>query len=156
MWHIKTGYLKSNRLSDVIRLISVLGIDENLSYRKNEGLDITLNGKPRSGNEWFEIAKEHPEFFKLNTDTNSITLLLRFLKRIKIENEYKYPKLTVEETQSLIDQAITLHDKQIARFQLLIPIYLALLALIINLIPSNGLKKIEDKIDKLTEIVEKK
>lgn len=156
MNYIKTGYLKSNRLSDVIRLISVLGIHEKLSFRKNEGLDVTLNGKPNSGKEWFEIAKEHPEFFKLNSDTNSITLLLRFLKRVKVGEEYQYPKLSVEETQSLIDQAITLHDKQIARFQLLIPIYLALLALVINLFSNNGLKKIEEKIDKLTEIVQKK
>jgi hypothetical protein len=153
---IFSQYLISNRLSDITRLISVLGIYEETSFRKNEGLDITLNGKPRSGKEWFEVAKEHPEFFKLNNDTNTITLLIRFLKRIKVNDKYEYPKLSVEETQNLINQAITLHDKQIARFQLLIPVYLALLALVLNLIPNNDLKKLEKKIDNLIEIVKNK
>jgi hypothetical protein len=152
-----SSYLIPNRLSDLIRLISVLGIHEEFAFRKNDGLEKTLNGKPRSGKEWFDIAKEHPEFFKLNTDTNSITLLVRFLNRKPNGQKFDYPALSSIETQKLVDQAIVLHDKQISRFQLLIPVYLAILALIVNLIPhDNGIDKLEKKIDNLVEIVKKK
>ena len=152
---IISKYLKPNRLSDVIRLISVLGIDNDYSFRKNDGLDKTLNGKPLSGGEWFEIAKEHPEFFKLNTDTNTIILLLRFLKRNLVNEEYEYPRLSVEETQKLIDQAITLNDKQMARISILIPILISIVALLVNLIPNNDIKQVEKKIDNLILILYK-
>jgi len=83
-------------------------------------------------------------------------LLVRFLKRKPNGAKYDYPALTSDETQKLVDQAIILHDKQISRFQLLIPVYLAILALLVNLIPHDGTQKIEEKIDNLIEIVKHK
>ncbi|REH00045.1 hypothetical protein [Flavobacterium aquicola] len=125
----KYEYLKQNRLSDVIRLISVLGIDDNYSFRKNDGLTKTLNGKPKSAKDWFEIATEHPEFFKFNVAGDSVVLLFRSL--VKPDLNDKREPLSIDQTQKLIDQAITLHDKQIARLQknsFLMPIITAIIA----------------------------
>lgn len=122
-------YLKQNRLSDVIRLISVLGVDDNYSFRKSDGLEKTLNGKPKSAQDWFEIAKEHPEFFKFNVAGDSVVLLFRSLA--KPNSESKREPLSIDQTQKLIDQAISLHDKQILRLQknsFFIPIITAIIA----------------------------
>lgn len=154
------SYLKQDRLSDVLRLISVLAIEERWSFRKSDGLDGTLNGKPKSAKDWFEIAKEHPEFFKFNAEGNAIVLLLRFLNRETENGQEKYSPLTIDQAQKLIDQAILLHDKQIVRFQrnsFLVPILTAIItALSTGLISyytlksSNiSIKRVETKVEEL-------
>jgi hypothetical protein len=158
----KYQYLKQNRLSDVIRLISVLGIEDKYTFRKSDGLNKTLNGPPKSAEDWFKVAVEHPEFFKFGTDGNSIVLLMRYLSRITEDDKEKYPPLTIDQTQKVIDQAITLHDKQIARLQknsFLIPIVTAIIAALTTgivtyfTLASNNdlLKKMDKKLDLITK-----
>ena len=107
-------YLEPHRLSDVIRLITALSVDEQ-SFRTTKGLNESLRDPPNSVEEWFEVAKEHPEFFRSNRDKTHIVLLIRYLQNPNSDD--KKPPLTVPETQKLVDQAIALHDKQLARYQ---------------------------------------
>ncbi|WP_026109792.1 hypothetical protein [Flavobacterium sp. WG21] len=155
-------YLKQNRLSDVIRLISVLGVDDTYSFRKNDGLTTTLNGKPKSAKDWFEIAKEHPEFFKFNLAGDNVVLLFRSL--FKPNSDNKRDPLTIDQTQKLIDQAISLHDKQIARLQknsFLMPIFTAIIASLTTGLVSfltlknnnESIKKIDKKVDDIILII---
>jgi hypothetical protein len=161
----KYEYLKQNRLSDVIRLISVLGIEEAYSFRRSDGLTKTLNGKPKSGKNWFEIAEDHPEFFKFNVAGDSVVLLFRSLT--KPDANDKREPLTIDQTQKIIDQAISLHDKQIARFQknnFLIPILTAIIAsLTTGLVAYYSLKnnnesveKIDKKVDNIIMLIKEK
>jgi hypothetical protein len=161
------SYLKQNRLSDVVRLISVLAVETRWSYRQDKGLNDTLNGKPKSGENWFEIAKEHPEFFKFNNDENAVVLLLRFLNRTGEKGKEEYPAFTIDQTQKLIDQAILLHDKQIGRLQknsFLVPILTAIITALatglisyLTLTSNNAsIKQVEKKIDSLTTTIDEK
>lgn len=109
-------YLIPNRLSDVIRLIIVLSVDKQ-NFRKEEGLTGTLRDTPKSGDSWLEIAKDHPEFFRFGKDKLSIVLLIRFILMKDVEDGELRPPLSVDQTQKLVDQAISLHDKQLARYQ---------------------------------------
>lgn len=149
-------YLKNNRLSDVIRLISVLGNDDNYSFRKDDGLEKTLNGKPKSAKNWSEIAKEHPEFFKFNVAGDSIVLLFRSL--VKPDSNDRRPPLTIDQTQKIIDQAISLHDKQIARLQknnFLIPLFTAVIAsLTTGFVAYFTLKNSNDSVTKIDKKVD--
>jgi len=128
-----SSYLKPNRLSDVVGLISVLALEKGGAFKNNENLNKALNGKPKSSDNWFEIAKEHPEFFRFNTDETQITLLFRFAHRSggPTGGVEEYPALEIDQTQKLLDLAIILHDKQIARLQrnsFLIPLLTAMIA----------------------------
>lgn len=133
----KITYLKEGRLAEVIRLIALLGLHDEYSFRTNEGLDSALNGKPTTASTWFDIANEHPEFFKFNVANTSIVLLLRFLNRKIEKGKEKWEPLTIDQAQKLIDQAIALHDKQLARYQrdsFKIPILAAVITAIVSLI----------------------
>ena len=109
-------YLKPNRLADVIRLIVVLSVDKH-SFRSEEGLSGIFRDNPKSAESWLDLANEHLEFFRFNKEKTTIILLIRFLQKIDIsEGELREP-LSVDQTQKLVDQAIELHDKQLARYQ---------------------------------------
>lgn len=147
-------YLKKDRLSDVIRLLSVLATDERFSFRKSDGLDSSLNGKPKSAKEWFEIVNDHPEFFKFNQVKDTTVLIFRSC--LPEENGKRAP-LSIDQTQKLIDQAISLHDTEIARLQknsFLVPIVTAVIAALATGIVSyftirgtdNNIKNIEEKL----------
>lgn len=107
-------YTHQHRLSDVIALISVLATDE-YTFRSVEKLETALRSKPKSVAEWAAIAEDHPEFFRFNGKRTSIALLIRSYF-VEDENKQREP-LKVAETQKLIDVAITLHDKELARGQ---------------------------------------
>lgn len=128
-------YLIKNRLSDIIRLISVLAVVDS-SFRTEWGINDHLRGNPQSANKWLEIAKDHPEFFRLNKEQNQTILLLRFLLQPEIGKNHKRAPLDIEQTQKLIGQAISLHDKQLSNYQknyYLIPIVVALISSIFSL-----------------------
>jgi hypothetical protein len=172
MWRFaKNKYIRNYRLSEVIRLISVLGIDDKWAFRGKDGLAIELNGKPKSGNDWFDVAREHPEFFKFNQKGDSVVLLLRFLTRTGSSPDEIYPSLTVDQTQKLVDQAISLHDKEIARRQrngFLAPIIATVVASIIasltticvsyfSLTANNtSLKSLDQKVDTIIKVLGEK
>lgn len=157
-------YLKKNRLSDVIRLLSVLATDEKFSFRKSDGLDTTLNGKPKSSNEWFSIVEDHPEFFKFNQAKDTAVLIFRSCLP---ELNGKRAPLSIDQTQKLIDQAISLHDKEIARLQknsFIIPIATALIAALTTGIvayctlsgSNDDIKKIDKKLKRIEIILQNK
>lgn len=129
-------YLKHGRLSDVLRLITVLSLNSEHKFRKEKGLLVALNGSPFSGKDWFDVAKDHPEFFRINQSEESLVLLFRLSNR-KEPGTDNYIPLTIDQTQKLIDQAILLHDKEIARLQknsFLIPLYIVVITSITTLI----------------------
>ncbi len=111
---IKKRYTIPNRLSDVIRLITIMSIDE-YSFRTISKLDEALRGLPLSAKTWLEIADKHPEFFRPNGDRTSIALLIRsYLPQG--ENGRREP-LSIPETQKLIEVAMNLQEKDIQRRQ---------------------------------------
>ncbi|WP_298307969.1 hypothetical protein [Flavobacterium sp.] len=113
---VDNHYLKPDRLADVIRLLVVLSVDKH-SFRSEEGLTGIHRDNPKSANNWLELAQEHPEFFRFNKEKTSIILLIRFLQKVDVlDGELREP-LSVDQTQKLVDQAIELHDKQLARYQ---------------------------------------
>lgn len=141
-------YLKQKRLGEVISLISVLAVYEKHSFRTEDGLRSALNGKPASADKWLDIARGHPEFFKLNSEENSVVLLLRFLQHPKKNQSGVREILSISQAQKIIDQAIALHDKQLARYQrnsFKIPIYAAVIAAVVSLIVATVNTKTESE-----------
>jgi hypothetical protein len=123
-------YTIENRLSDVVRLITVLSIDK-YSFRTIENLEKAIRGLPSSAKTWLEIAEKHPEFFRPNGENTSIALLIRSYLPTK-EDDSREP-LTINETQKLIEAAISLHEKEIERFQRnshIFPLIIAVIALL--------------------------
>lgn len=111
-----TNYLIPDRLADVIQLINALSVTKH-NFRKEEALNNDLRGKPKSANGWFAIAKDHPEFFRFNKEKTCIVLAIRFLLNMHRVNDELRPPLSFDQSIKLVDQAIALHDKQLARYQ---------------------------------------
>jgi hypothetical protein len=125
-------YRIRHRLEDVVRLISVLSLHTSTFLDLN-GINRATRGNPISADTWFKIAIEHPEFFRFNGDEKFIALLLRSYLPIDTElTQYETRiKLTLEETQKLIDVALELHDRERERGQRLnvyVPLVSALIA----------------------------
>jgi hypothetical protein len=165
---LERRYTLPNRLSDVIRLISVLSIDNN-AFRSEKGLKNSLRSEPLSHakKEWKEIIKEHPEFFRSNGSGDSFALVIRsyFPENVDPLNDtikLRSP-LTVTETQKLIDVAIGLHDKEYEKIQSRLnrwlPLGVAVIALIGSLVStyfnSHANSDINKKIDSLNEVIKR-
>jgi len=155
------AYLKKNRLSEVIRLIAILAKDQKYSFRTETGLQKALNGAPKSAGVWFELASEHPEFFKFNQGMSTVVLLMRFLNQPEADEE-SYEPLNIDQTQKLIDQAIALHDKQIARYQrnnFMIPLWSSTIAAIVTIVVAiltfSSNASLKDKLQRLNEKLDK-
>ena len=58
-------YLKANRLQDIIAAIQVMGTYPKYSSREHEKW-ISKLGEAESGDDWYQVCKEHPEFFRTN------------------------------------------------------------------------------------------
>ena len=109
----RDAYLRAHRLEDVIFLIQYLGMGEHYS--------LEFDGKPPEGvsprsstdkdNKWVSVAKEHPEFFRVTPD-KSISLTQRYYHK---NGEGKRVPLQVDEVQRLIQNAISLQDRQAKR-----------------------------------------
>jgi len=107
-------YTIENRLADVIRLITVLAIDKH-AFRTIGNLQDAIRGLPSSAKTWLEIAHQHPEFFRPNGGETSIALLIRSYLPINEDNTRE--PLSIEETQKLIDVAISMYEKEIEQSQ---------------------------------------
>jgi hypothetical protein len=111
-------YTKPNKLSDVIVLVSALASIQGGAFVNEEGLFRAIRSKPKTTDKWFDIADEFPEFFRRNGKQNYIALLVRSYFEIdQTKGSESRPALTVGETQNLINTVISLHDKELARFQ---------------------------------------
>ena len=130
-------YTKEGRLSDVIALISLLSVDK-YAFRKIEHLQPALRAAPMSitSKKWEDIAGEHPEFFRFNGDKSSVALLIR--SYFPEDSEGRREVIKVPETQKLIDTAIALHDKEIARKQRNAYLFSFLGSLIVAVIAVSG------------------
>jgi hypothetical protein len=130
----KTKYLKDHRLEDVLALVQVLALHEN-SHRSEKGLQSELPSRPNSASSWMELAKEHHEFFRVVEGKKfPISLVTRHVSE---ESGNKRPALSPENTQTLLNTAIELHDRQIRRSQrwtVLIPIWVAVIGAIVAVI----------------------
>ena len=112
-------YLKENRLQEVIGLIQVLAFHRNTS-RSESGLQDSLGYKSTSAKNWIEVASKHPEFFRVRPEqdrTKRTALISRHVLVYEMhENEKeKRPPLNPDQVSRLIDVAIQMHDKQVAR-----------------------------------------
>ena len=105
-------YKKKNRLSDVMAMIQVLGMDEH-AHRSESGLFDELQGNPDSGSTWGSIASEHPEFFRVSrSGTHKISLIAR---HVLPRNPQGRRSLEPEMVGKLLGVATDLHDRQLTR-----------------------------------------
>jgi hypothetical protein len=140
-------YTIPHRLSDVIALISVLSQFKH-AFMSEDMLVEALRGSPRSKkafnstgpSTWAEIVESHHEFFRRNGNKLFYALVLR--SYFEETQDPKFPQnpkaklrrqLTVEETQNLINAAVSLHEKELQRLQknaYLIPVVTAVVTLL--------------------------
>jgi hypothetical protein len=121
-------YLEPGRLSDVLALIQVLGLDPHV-YRSEKGLEEELQGLSRSGGTWEQMAKMQPEFFRVRKEAeHRVSLLAR---HVLPKTEQGTRELPSDFAGQLITAAVDLHDRQLRRSErwtYLIPIWVALIA----------------------------
>lgn len=108
---IKRAYTKYGRLSDVLALIQVLALDKD-AYRSEDGMTDELKGPPRSASNWYVLAAEHPEFFRVNpVSDHGLSLAARHVLP-RLENQHR-PQLSPEFTATLLRTAIDLNDREV-------------------------------------------
>ena len=115
-------------------LIQVLALDEH-SHRSEDGLNRELQGPPRSADRWEEVAKAHPEFFRVKPDgTHRVSLLARHVLPKDKEGSRSLPSGFVD---SLLGAAVDMHDRQVKRAErwtYLVPIWVALIVGVFSII----------------------
>ena len=130
----KDKYLRDGRLEDVLALLQVLALDSK-SHRSESGLKDELSAKPESASSWLELAKEHPEFFRVDNGRKyPVSLVTR---HVATDENKSRPPLSPEHTQALLSTAIEIHDRELKRRQrwaVLIPIWVAVISGIVVLI----------------------
>ncbi|WP_157772471.1 hypothetical protein [Lacunisphaera limnophila] len=131
-------YLKHGRLADVLALIQVLSFDKS-AHRSEAGLQEELQGVPASATHWREIAREHPEFFRVRQKgDNVVSLTARHV--LPKDAEDRRPQLDVNFTHRLIQTAIDLHDRELKRaerWNFLFPAAIAALTSIVVILLSS-------------------
>ena len=107
----KRPYTKLGRLQEVLALIQVLSLDE-YTHRSEQGMNTELQGGPSSSDSWTDLAREHPEFFRVRSDDKNIALVARHVMPKDAAGHKR--ELPSEIMQKLFQTAIDLHDRQIA------------------------------------------
>jgi hypothetical protein len=131
MWPFKAGelpYTNPNRLADVLALIQILALAK-YRHRSDKGLTDEMQGSPRSGSSWKEIAQQHPEFFRVN-DTERLGISL-VSTHVLPKDESGNRELPSDFLSILFQTAINLHDRQQNRahhWNVYIPILVAVVA----------------------------
>ena len=59
---------------------------------------------------WLDIAKQHPEFFRISEEGSTVALTIRAVRD-------RGKPLEPEEADPLLSLAVTLHDSELRRFQ---------------------------------------
>lgn len=110
----RPSYLVAGRLADVLALIQVLALDEH-AHRSDEGLASELQGRPRSAASWPDVARAHPEFFRVRPDgEHRVSLIARHAT--PKEQDGRRP-LDPDYTSKLLQLAVELHDREVRRSQ---------------------------------------
>ena len=125
-------YAKNDRLSDVMAMIQVLGLDDR-THRSEKGLVDELQGVPKSAETWTDVASDHPEFFRVRDDgSNRVSLISRHV--VPRNQKGIKPPLEPEMVGKLLTVALDLHDRQMVRAQywkayvpIAVPIFVAIL-----------------------------
>ncbi len=121
-------YTKPGRLADVMALIQVLALDKS-AHRSEDGLRHELQGVPRSASSWTQVAKEHPEFFRVAPEGKyNVSLIARHV--LPRDEDDQRPSLPEDLVGRLLQSAVELYDRQIRlaeRWTYLIPIWVALI-----------------------------
>lgn len=107
----RAAYLDGNRLEDVIFLIQYLGLGESFSLA--DGVT-PFSVSPSSAKRWSDIARDHPEFFRL-TEANTSALSLRYYLRQVGGNP---APISIDLVQQLVQNAMALHERQAKRVEL--------------------------------------
>jgi len=115
-------------LADVLALIQVLALDPD-TKRSEDGMNKELQGGPTSATGWFELAKEHREFFRVNPEHQyGLSLVARYVLP-RMEGD-KRPPLSSDFAAALLQTAITIHDRQVSaaeRWKSFMPLWAALI-----------------------------
>jgi hypothetical protein len=134
------AYLIPGRLADVLTLIQVLAYDPS-ARRSDEGLTKQLFRIPRTAQTWAELAKQHPEFFRVldpkqdPEKKESIALVARFVLPAVLGadgSQARTPVLNADVTNNLMCLAIELHDRGVQHRDrwktVLVPMVVAIIA----------------------------
>ena len=123
----KGAYTKAGRLSDVIALIQVLALDQ-ATHRSQAGITMELQEVPESADSWMALAQEHREFFRIDTEAeHGLSLVAR---HVLPREQGRRPPLSPDFTGTLVQTAITLHDRQVNAadwWKSLVPLWAALI-----------------------------
>lgn len=133
----KSPYLKPQRLADVIAAIQVMSTYK--FYKLDfSGWSMRITGVESNADYWRNVFAEHPEFFRLNSDQQKVSLVWRrsYQRNFHVdmqqaltceqvsdlsENERNYrlsrSPLTNGDTATLIATAVDLHSRAIASEQ---------------------------------------
>ncbi|MNF90993.1 hypothetical protein D3C84_735800 [compost metagenome] len=110
----KSDYLLPGRVADVLALIQVLAMDEH-AHRSEDGLASELQEPPRSAKTWPELAKKHPEFFRVTPDgKHRVSLIARHVTPKDESGRHHFP---ADYTSKLLQLAVELHDREVRRSQ---------------------------------------
>lgn len=130
----KRPYLINNRLSDILALIQVLGLDKR-GHRGEIGLQEELQGPPKSAVSWNKLALDHPEFFRVDQTKEHGTSLIA--RHVTEPNENGVRQLSFDLIKKLIEIAIELHDRQKERadkWKIWLPVVCVIVAGLINVL----------------------
>ena len=125
-------YTKSGRLSDVMAMIQVLGLDPD-AHRSERGLAAELQGPPKSARTWADVASDHLEFFRVTDKAaHSVSLIGRHV--LPQDPMGARPPLDSDVLGKLLGVALDLHDRQVAqaqRWRVFLPVLGPVLAAIV-------------------------
>jgi hypothetical protein len=112
------GYGDSRRLADVMALIQVLALGKD-TKRSEDGLKDELQRKPLTEATWSTLAQRHPEFFRVreedagDSSAHRVSLIAR-AAMLKFPDGHREP-LSNDLIGKLLDIAISIHDREVAR-----------------------------------------
>lgn len=128
-------YLHAGRLQDVLALIQLLGYGTkpDLTPRQVcESLqDVAEDGKPTQSrmNHWEQVARVHPEFFRVSGKSASISLAARFVAGTEQSARILQPEIV----KHLMRTAVDIHDREARRSErwtLYLPLVIAIIGAI--------------------------
>jgi hypothetical protein len=109
---VRRPYTKEGRLADVLALIQVLALNSH-TKRTEPGIAKDLLGPPTSSTSWYQVAKDHREFFRVNPDDElGLSLVARYA--LPHNDSGGRPQLSPDFVSTLLETAITLHDRQVS------------------------------------------
>lgn len=114
-----TGYLKGNRLQDLLALIQILALRGESSHWTEEEIRDAFKGvQPAGKMTWIDVARDHPEFFRVSETDNAneppaIALLMRYgLGHVFVDGRKVRPPLSSDLLRTLFDIANKMYDNQ--------------------------------------------